>query len=135
MINIDELDDQVLSDILENLGYDQDTGEETPEEAYNKVKALSFEEAWERYCTWNGLMGSFPASLDQAYTNLKKASGKLIIEIELAKEASEGFASVKYNGQELVSQTDNIGRNIRKFWQLPIVWDESPVIDIVQWGD
>lgn len=137
MINIDELDDQVLSDILENLGYDQDTGEETPEEAYNKVKALSFEEAWAAYCTWNGLMGSFPVSLAAAYESIKKASGKVIIEIELGKEhpddRRDSILSLKCNGKTIEGEADSMGRADGVFFDLELGEDLN--INVVEWHD
>jgi len=69
VINVDEVNDQVLTDIANNMGLD--VGEDA---TYDAIRELSFESAWERFCVWNGLLGSFHIKLREAYESLKKAS-------------------------------------------------------------
>lgn len=71
MIDIDKLNDDVMSDIANNMQLD--LGEDSTAE---RIKELTFEEAWCKFCEWNGLLGSFHISLREAYENLKAAEIK-----------------------------------------------------------
>ena len=69
MLDVNKLNDDVISDIMNNMQLD-----DAKDESYKELSKLSFEQAWRRYCIWNGLLGSFHLSLAKAYENLKSAS-------------------------------------------------------------
>jgi len=71
MLNVDGMDDEVFHAIAKNMGLD--VGDDA---AYEAVAKLTFEQAWERYCVWHGLLGSFHVQLGKAYENLKRATRK-----------------------------------------------------------
>lgn len=70
MIDINELDDQVLSDILKNLGLEDCEDEKVMEE---KVGSLSPTQALELYLRWHGIIG-YAHQIVRAYENLKAAN-------------------------------------------------------------
>ncbi len=71
MLNVNKLDEGVYAAIANNMGLD--VGDNATTKA---VAELTFEQAWERYCVWNGLLGSFHENLRYAYENLKRAARK-----------------------------------------------------------
>jgi len=80
-MNIDILDDEIFSDIARNCGYDLDNENEL-EAATAQIVKMSPEEAWERYCVWNGLLGSFHYSLREAYQNIFEACNPDALTVE-----------------------------------------------------
>jgi hypothetical protein len=70
MLDIDLLDDDVLEDICDNL--EIDSGDE---EAMKRVQRLSPEEAFERFLTWNGIIG-YGDMIASALDNIRLASGE-----------------------------------------------------------
>ena len=68
MLDIDLLDDDVLEDICNNLQID--SGDE---EAMKRVQRLSPEEAFERFLTWNGIIG-YGSMISHALINIWTAS-------------------------------------------------------------
>lgn len=69
MLDINELDDTVLSDILANLGIEDD---EITKDIENRINHLSVMEAFDCYLKWNGIIG-YTSQLISAYENIKSA--------------------------------------------------------------
>jgi hypothetical protein len=67
-MNIDKLRDDIFADIARNRGLAIDS-----DEAVELISKMNFKEAWEYYCVWNGLFGSYHQKLASAYENMKKA--------------------------------------------------------------
>ena len=68
MLDINLLDDDVLEDICNNL--EIDSGDE---KAMKRVQRLSPEEAFERFLTWNGIIG-YGDMITSALDNIRLAS-------------------------------------------------------------
>ena len=68
---IRKLDEDVYDDIANNLGDDFTDGAKKA-----TISAMSPDEAWMRYCIWNGLLGNFHQQLANAYENIKKAKNR-----------------------------------------------------------
>lgn len=72
-MNIDELDDQVLTDIMRACGFEPDD-----EAGYERVKQMGAYEAFRKWCQWHGLLGDLPSMIINAYSSIRKASGRPI---------------------------------------------------------
>ena len=75
-VNPDLLDDEVLSSIISNLGYDHDTvweDDDLASEALNKVSEMSVFEAFNRYLTWHGMIG-FTEDIIKALDSIRESS-------------------------------------------------------------
>jgi hypothetical protein len=60
MIDVDMLDDEVLNNILSNLGLDDgewDTNPAKAEALVERVKQMSERELFNRFLIWNGIIG------------------------------------------------------------------------------
>ena len=91
MIDPNSLADNVLHDILENMGLEED--DSNLDELLNKLKFDSREEAFDKYLNWNGMI-DYAESISKAYDSitiawlyaeclLKVKSGSLIGVLEL----------------------------------------------------
>jgi hypothetical protein len=63
MIDVDNLPDYVLNSILKNLGWEPGVNDDQLGKLTARVSKMSVEEAFGCYCVWNGLLGSWGATL------------------------------------------------------------------------
>ena len=68
MFDVDQLNDDVVACLCRNLNIDP--GEESTADV---LRNLDFNEAWDRYLTWNGIDKWYGPRLAQAYETLKQA--------------------------------------------------------------
>ena len=71
MIDVDNLPDDVLNSILKNLGWKPGVNDDQLDDLAVRVSKMSVDEAFQRYCVWNGLLGSWGTTLQRTIDALR----------------------------------------------------------------
>ena len=81
MLNPDKLNEEVLTDILYNLGYDEDDIGEGDVEDYNQcmkiIETSSVYDAFNRFLEWNGIVG-YTLTIIKALDSIRAAEVKTL---------------------------------------------------------
>ncbi|RTL42713.1 MAG: hypothetical protein EKK48_12065 [Candidatus Melainabacteria bacterium] len=96
MLDTKKLPVQMITDIAQALGYDED--EETPEEMANHVAGMTPVEAFEKWCQWHGILGSLPLQMIRVLRTLEAAekirpsipSGEVVVDYQTGETRPKG---------------------------------------------
>lgn len=95
MINVNELNDDVLTAIANRLGYRDD---EDISLYFEQIADMSVEELFEAYCEWHGLR-SWSHTLIRVINNIRECNMSEPVVVERPKY---GILAKAFNGKELL---------------------------------